>query len=81
MLSIAFTVYSEVSDFVINWWSVDGGGDTWEIAKNILLDTVSTCHENWIIRIEHLILLRSDFHWFNLEKRYRLGISPVTGWS
>ena len=28
MLSIAFTVYSEVSDFVINWWSVDGGGDS-----------------------------------------------------
>ncbi len=55
LLSIAFTVYSEVSDFVINWWSVDGGEDTWEIAKNILLDTVSTCHENWIIRIEYLI--------------------------
>jgi len=42
LLSIAFTVYSEVSEFVINWWSVDGGGDSWEIAKNILLDIVST---------------------------------------
>ena len=28
LLSIAFTVYSEVSDFVVNWWSVDGGGDS-----------------------------------------------------
>jgi hypothetical protein len=27
LLSIAFTVYAEVPDFDINWWSVDGGGD------------------------------------------------------
>ena len=26
LFSVAFTVYAEVSDFVLNWWSVDGGG-------------------------------------------------------
>jgi hypothetical protein len=28
VLSITFTVYAEVAEFVINWWSVDGGGDS-----------------------------------------------------
>jgi len=26
VLSITFTVFAEVSDFVLNWWTVDGGG-------------------------------------------------------
>ncbi len=28
VLSITFTVYAGVAEFVINWWSVDGGGDS-----------------------------------------------------
>ena len=28
VLSITFTVYAEVAGFVINWWSVDSGGDS-----------------------------------------------------
>jgi hypothetical protein len=40
LLSIAFTVYSEVSEFVINWWSVDGGGDSSQGGNYTLTGTV-----------------------------------------
>ena len=40
LLSITFTVYAGVAEFVINWWSVDGGGDSSQGGDYTLIGTI-----------------------------------------
>jgi hypothetical protein len=40
VLSITFTVYAEVAEFVINWWTVDGGGDSSQGGDYTLYGTI-----------------------------------------
>ena len=40
LLSITFAVYAEVAEFVINWWSVDGGGERSQGGDYILDGTI-----------------------------------------
>ena len=40
LLSITFAVYAEVAEFVINWWSVDGGGDSSQGGGYTLIGTI-----------------------------------------
>jgi len=39
VLSITLTVYAEGSDFVIKWWSADGGGDSSQGGNYTLIGT------------------------------------------
>jgi len=40
VLSITFTVYAEVSDFALYWWSVDGGGESSQGGNYTLIGTI-----------------------------------------
>ena len=40
VLGIAFTVYAGVSDNVLNWWSVDGGGGRSQGGNFTLVGTI-----------------------------------------